>query len=188
MAHSVSNSSISATSIQPRFKDCSYDDNKSQTFRSWLRQIGGIVNNVNHGIFLERWLDIYLGRETERVHTRPGFLSDPDLMIQPAAQAERYFSSPERDPEQSFEVETAETDEHAAAGDGQSLRASTISALDSITRKYSSLPQEAQDLDVILFSIQPTMRHSRQLACASDRFVLHLVRSCSRWAVQPGNL
>ena len=110
------------------------------------------MNNVNHGIFLERWLDIYLGRETERVHTRPGFLSDPDLMIQPAAQAERYFSSPDRDPEQSFEVETAETDEHAAAGDGQSLRASTISALDSITRKYSSLPQEAQDLDVILFN------------------------------------
>ena len=73
---------ISASSIQPKFKDCSFDSKTAlESFRTWIVLIAGIVRALPFGPVLENFLDFYLKREYLQSHTRPAFLDDPVLSL-----------------------------------------------------------------------------------------------------------
>ena len=73
---------LNATHLQPKFKDivCESEPSIVQYLR-WVGTFGGIVGNLMDGDFLERFLDIYLGREQRLSATRPDFLNDHELAV-----------------------------------------------------------------------------------------------------------
>ena len=73
---------LNATYLQPKFKDIVCDAEPTIVqFLRWLSTFGGIVSNIEDGDFLERFLDLFLGREAHRNATRPDFLDDDELAI-----------------------------------------------------------------------------------------------------------
>ena len=79
-------------SLQPKFKDCSFDSAKKPEYLlTWIRLLTGIIRNIPRGDPLENFLDNFLGRKTAGRTTRPSFLEeagmsirDPGVVQQPA--------------------------------------------------------------------------------------------------------
>ncbi len=68
--------------IQPKFKDCQYDSDKSPgTLRQWIGLIGNLVRNIKHGTPIENFLDNYLGRDPLAPAVQPGFLEDSAISL-----------------------------------------------------------------------------------------------------------
>ena len=81
--------------IQPKFKDCVFDSSKEPAaFRVWLRLISGLVMSIAHGVWLETFLDNFLGRNPFQSSTRPAFLNDPALALDDSPQGNNTFPSP----------------------------------------------------------------------------------------------
>ena len=62
---------------QPKFKDCIYDSSKDHpphVFRTWLTVLGGIVSNYPTGPCLEKFLQLFLGWNSNIVVAAPSFL------------------------------------------------------------------------------------------------------------------
>ena len=91
----------SAHSIQPKFKDCTYDQDKNPAgLMVWLSLVSGIVSthgqNVTGGAPLENFLDHHLDRRKGYyVSTKPAFLGDPDLQL-PDDASDSFLGSPGR--------------------------------------------------------------------------------------------
>ena len=76
----------SAHGIQPKCKDCAYDQDKNPAgLMAWLTLVPGAVsthgNDVSGGAPLDNFLDNHLDRRKGYVSTKPSFLEDPDLQL-----------------------------------------------------------------------------------------------------------
>ena len=70
------------SSLQPKFKDCSFDSAKKPEYLlTWIRLLTGIIRNIPRGDALENFLDNFLGRKTAGRTTRPSFLSEAGMSI-----------------------------------------------------------------------------------------------------------
>jgi len=152
---SAQSSAFSTSQMQPKFKDCKADFDKSpSTFRTWLRLISGIVRNLVGGDQLEGFLDSHLKRERYIANTRPSFLDHPDLDFGPEP---TLLGSP------SAQASSAEE------GDDESLLSAFASQTQPATSiKYSSLSEEAIRLDKSLFHVLFTIVSGTYLVVISD--------------------
>ena len=90
----------SAHGIQPKFKDCTYDQDKNSAGHMvWLTLVSGVVstngNDMSGGAPLENFLDNHLGRRKGFISTKLSFLDDPDLQL-PNDASDAYVGSPDR--------------------------------------------------------------------------------------------
>ena len=70
------------SSLQPKFKDCQYDNSQgTDGVFAWIALLGGITRNVSNGLGLENFLDHYLERELQSEKTRPKILDDQALCL-----------------------------------------------------------------------------------------------------------
>ena len=82
----------SAHGIQPKFKDCTYKQDKNPAgLMAWLMLVSGAVsthkNDVSGGAPLENLLNNHLDQQKEYVLVKPSFLEDPDLQLPDDAMA-----------------------------------------------------------------------------------------------------
>ena len=90
----------SAHGIQPKFKDCTYDQAKNPAgLMIWLTLVSGVVpthgNAVSGGAPLENFLDNNLGRRKGYISTKSSFLDDQNLQL-PDDTSDAYVGSPGR--------------------------------------------------------------------------------------------
>ena len=85
-----SDGTFSASTLQPKFRDCALEDKQPPGYIfTWIKIIGGIVSNLNEkskgGWELEAFLNGYLGRTGGEEGLRPAFLEDPALQLPESA-------------------------------------------------------------------------------------------------------
>ena len=176
---------LNATYLQPKFKDIVCDSEPTiVTFLRWLGTFGGIVSNIADGDFLERFLDLFLGREAHRNATRPDFLDDEELAVpddeedsmlprsetlrsEPrssnSTRTQRDLQGDGRDPggdQDDEEDEELDAPPNTPSGRSGLTRHESLAL---VTNHYSSLPVTARQLDKALFhtlltSVRGTMR------------------------------
>ena len=133
--------------VQPKFKDCVFDSSKEPAaFRVWLRLISGLVMSIAHGVWLETFLDNFLGRNPFQSSTRPAFLNDPALALDDSPQGNNTFPSP-----------MPPTSESGGNSPLPSFDRATTQSRDGTEainpKQYRDLPEEAMSLDKALFNI-----------------------------------
>ena len=134
--------------IQPKFKDCVFDSSKEpEAFRVWLRLISGLVMSIANGVWLETFLDNFLGRNPFQSSTRPAFLNDPALALADSPEGNATFPSP-----------MPPTSESGGNSPLPSFDRATTQSRDGQTeavnpKQYRDLPEEAMSLDKALFNI-----------------------------------
>ena len=149
--------------IQPKFKDCVFDSSKEPAaFRVWLRLISGLVMSIAHGVWLETFLDNFLGRNPFQSSTRPAFLNDPALALDDSPQGNNTFPSP-----------MPPTSESGGNSPLPSFDRATTQSRDGQTeainpKQYRDLPEEAMSLDKALFNIITTIVKGSYLSLCID--------------------
>ena len=160
---------LNATYLQPKFKDIVCDAEPTIVqFLRWLSTFGGIVSNIEDGDFLERFLDLFLGREAHRNATRPDFLDDEELAIPDDEEDSKLPRSETLRSEPRSTNSTATQQEPQGDGhdpgeeeeDGQLPPPNSLSehsglsrneSLALVSNRYSSLPISARQLDKALY-------------------------------------
>ena len=149
--------------IQPKFKDCVFDSSQEPAaFRVWLRLISGLVMSIAHGVWLETFLDNFLGRNPFQSSTRPAFLNDPALALDDSPQGNNTFPSP-----------MPPTSESGGNSPLPSFDRATTQSRDGQTeainpKQYRDLPEEAMSLDKALFNIITTIVKGIYLSLCID--------------------
>jgi hypothetical protein len=149
--------------VQPKFKDCVFDSSKEPAaFRVWLRLISGLVMSIAHGVWLETFLDNFLGRNPFQSSTRPAFLNDPALALDDSPQGNNTFPSP-----------MPPTSESGGNSPLPSFDRATTQSRDGSTeainpKQYRDLPEEAMSLDKALFNIITTIVKGSYLSLCID--------------------
>ena len=144
--------------IQPKFKDCSFDSDKNvSNFIQWTRLLSGIIRNVPGGLQLEAFLDHFLGRRVSQA-TRPSFLNDPRLSSSTTSSFQA-FQSP------NGSTRTTSSVVLPSPRPASSPRASSMGQIYNV---YGDLPQESQDLDLLLFQSLYTIVTGAYLSIIAD--------------------
>jgi hypothetical protein len=148
--------------IQPKFKDCVFDSSKEPAaFRVWLRLISGLVMSIAHGVWLETFLDNFLGRNPFQSSTRPAFLNDPALALDDSPQGNNTFPSP-----------MPPTSESGGNSPLPSFDRATTQSRDGTEainpKQHRDLPEEAMSLDNALFNIITTIVKGSYLSLRHD--------------------
>ena len=128
----------------------------------WLRLISGLVMSIANGVWLETFLDIFLGRHPFQSSTRPAFLNDPALALADSPQGNATFPSPmPRTSESGWNSPLPFGDRATTQNrDGQTK---TINPM-----QYRDLPEEAMALDEALFNTITTIAKGSYLSLCID--------------------
>ena len=177
--------------IQPKFKDCQYDSDKSPgTLRQWIGLIGNLVRNIKNGTPIENFLDHYLGRDPCAPAVQPGFLEDSALSlaimgepepstigtapkIVPGIPVDDGLPEDEAKSPESFGNKTTVP----PPGKGQEQPFQDIGEGDEGVTKfekqmypkvYAELSQQSRDLDMLLYNTISTIVTGNMLKVISD--------------------
>jgi hypothetical protein len=126
-------------------------DKRAEYFLQWTQLIGGIVNNLPHGIPLEIFLDNYLARDRKMAATRPDFLNDEKLDLEEAAYDQGEAPAHLGASQVSTEEQSAETAAAHVREIDEQEQELEVQDPELNPNKYQDLSKESQELDKALF-------------------------------------